>query len=326
MHSDDTDPIPLKAVLLASVLPAILGLYCGLFISPPTIGFDPAAGLLAWLNFVDGGTWNTVSTPDPNNIAQNIEVTVTWWPPGQYFLIGLLHSAGFSLGVAALVLACFSTLAAGVGMALLSRDLGAPSSSLPWISGAIACSYYSLINFSFFWGGETFIMGLWPWIALVAWRLRKRNALLVAILPLLFLIGSFIKHSFAIYAFCILLFVWVERVVDIGIRRSDRVAYVLKRVALVSFPLFSVGVLYMIYRALVIDTEVSPAMATGRYPYVPSAPWFVANAPLLSISALWRVPIGIWGKWAHAGSDEQWRLLISILRPVTPVSIFIYFL
>jgi len=59
---------PLKAILLASFLPALLGVYCGTFITPPNLVHDTAEGILAWFNFAEGGTWNTIVNADPNDI------------------------------------------------------------------------------------------------------------------------------------------------------------------------------------------------------------------------------------------------------------------
>jgi len=208
IHSES---FPIKMVTLAALTPGFFGLILGLFVLPPQLGFDPAVGLITWMNFTKGGTWNTESIPDPNNIAQTIEVAVTWWPPGQYLFLGLLNLAGLSFGHAALLLAFLCTLAGAIGLAVLGKELGAPARSLPWISGATACSLYNLANYQVFGGGEPLVMALWPWVAIAAWRIKNKNILLISILPGLFLIGYYIKYSFAIYSICILLFIWSER-------------------------------------------------------------------------------------------------------------------
>jgi len=69
---------PFKAVFLASLLPALLGLCHGLFVIRPVISHDAAVGLAAWHNYTTGGTWNTVSRVDPENIGNTIEESVTW--------------------------------------------------------------------------------------------------------------------------------------------------------------------------------------------------------------------------------------------------------
>jgi len=170
--ANNSGKLPLRAIFLASLFPALLGLCCGLFIIPPYIDFDTDVGLTAWGNYKNGGTWNTVVRADPENIANSIEESLTWWPPGQYLPLGLLHSAGLSVGMAAIAVTFLSTLSLGIGGALLVKELsgGGDIRTLPWVSAAFASSHYALINFHHFWGGETGLMAVLPWIVLAAYN------------------------------------------------------------------------------------------------------------------------------------------------------------
>jgi len=150
------DPFPLRTVFLAALIPALLGAACALFIAPPLINYDTAVGFRAWLHFVEGGTWNTILTPNSNNIAQSFEYPVTWWAPGQYVPIGILHSLGLPLGTASVVVSAVGTLLFGIGFAALARRMGIPNQNLPWIT-AVACSNdYMLYEFGYFTGGEVY--------------------------------------------------------------------------------------------------------------------------------------------------------------------------
>jgi len=103
--------------------------------------------------------------PDPVDIARTIETTVTWWSPGQAVPLGLLTSAGLPLGPSMLLIAFASALVFAFGLALLSRDLGAPENGLPWIAtGATGC-WSMLYAFGMFNGGEIALITVWPWIA-----------------------------------------------------------------------------------------------------------------------------------------------------------------
>jgi len=82
----------------------------------------------------------------------------------------------------------------------------------PWVSGAFSSSHYALINFNSFFSGETGSMAILPWIIFFAWKLRNRTALLILILPVLFLFGSFIRHSFATHSICAIAFLWLEKI------------------------------------------------------------------------------------------------------------------
>jgi len=318
-------PFPHKSVFLTALLPALLGLSWGLFIRRPTIGFDPATGLLAWLNFTGGGTWNTIATPDPSNIAQDIEIALTWWPPGQYLFLGLLNSLGLSFGVAALLIAFLSTLSGAVGLAALARGLGAPLKSLAWISGSYACSYHSLINFSYFGGGEPLIMALWPWVALIAWHLRNNNVLLVCVLPLLFLVGTFIKHSFAIYSLCIIAFLGIDKLSKIrGLRDESTLGAVRKLIA-IPIPLITAGVLYIGLRHYIIDTSTSPELGASYYTYSIKEIWSqVSNSPLLSAFEVRSLPLRIWSKLLKVEPEVLRDKLTPLLILISPISVSTY--
>jgi len=316
---------PIRPVFLAALLPALLGLSCGLFVLRPTSGFDAATGLLAWLNFTEGGTWNTIATPDPNNIAQTIEIPLTWWPPGQYLFLGLLHSLGLSLGGAVLLIAFLSTISGAVGLAALARDLGAPSKSLAWISGSYACSIYSLINFHHCRGGETLIMALWPWCALIAWRLRNHSIRLVCILPLLFLIGSFIKHSFAIYSICILSFLGIERPYKIISLKKESTLAIIKETIAVAIPLVISGILYIALRNYAIDTSETPKEGAPYYTYNIKEIWsHVPNSPFLSALEIRSTSLRTWSKLLSTNPEILRDKLTSLLSLISPISISIY--
>jgi len=259
--ANTSERFPLRAVFLASLFPALLGLCCGLFIHPPYIDYDTAVGLAAWGNYKNGGTWNTVLRADPENIANTTEESVTWWPPGQYLPLGLLNSAGLSVGGAALAVTFLSTLSLGIGGALLVKELsgggGRDLRILPWVSAAFASSHYALINFNHFWGGETGLMLVLPWVVLVAWKLRHHTLFLVLFLPPLFLLGSFIKHSFAIHSICILAFLWLEKSRE-ELNPSDKKTTTAKKTLKIVAPLLAIGVIYIILRHYFIETTKTP--------------------------------------------------------------------
>lgn len=237
---------------------------------------DTATGLLAWRHFVAGGTWNTLPLPDPADIARVTEQAVTWWSPGQYVPLGLLNLAGVPLGTAMLLLAFAAAVATGIGLAALARALGAPERALPWIAIGVTGGWHALYAFGMFNGGETAQIAVWPWIALAAWRLRTRPLASVAILPGLFLIGSFAKHSFAIAALALLIFLWLE-----ALRGSPRDARHLCRA---TWPIAAIGILYIVGRRLVFDAGASPAdpgqashTFTAMWGFGAFAPWFAAT-------------------------------------------------
>jgi len=198
------EPFPLRLVFPAALAPALLGVFCATFIAPPMLSSDTSVGLFTWYNFMEGGTWNSVRTVDPSNIAQSMEYPAAWVP------LGLLHSAGVRLGTAITIISAAGTLALGLGGAALAWAMQAPRHTLPWITLAVCTTHHAFYAFGFFYGGEVAQVAVWPWAIFLAWKLRKRTLPLIIILSTILLTGAFGKHSFAIYALSILAFLWTE--------------------------------------------------------------------------------------------------------------------
>jgi len=319
------EPFPLKWVFLAALLPALFGLSVGLFVLTPKIGFDPAAGLLTWMNFIKGGTWNTIPVPDPNDISQTIEVAVTWWAPGQYLFLGLLNLAGLSFGHAALLLSFLCTLSGAIGLAVLGKELGAPTRALPWIAASLACSLYSLFNFIFFSGGELLVMAIWPWIASVAWKLRNNGKLLTYTLPHLFLIGSFFKHSFPIYALCILLFLWSDRLAALNLNISNNLLKQVRAIFRASLPLAIVGIIYVLERHFLMERAPELTQKSDYYPYsLVEILGYASISPLSSIASLKAPLIRFIARTLDISQDETWQRVATILSIGAPLLIVTY--
>src|SRR5262245_26864162 len=68
------------------LVPLILFL-CSLYI-PPKIHADSGVGFLALRSMAEGGAFNSITAPDPVNIATDSVYFVSWWSPGQYLVPG----------------------------------------------------------------------------------------------------------------------------------------------------------------------------------------------------------------------------------------------
>jgi len=214
-------------------------------------------------------------------------------------------------------------------MAALARGLGAPVKSLPWISYAVACSYYNFINFSHFQSGEPFTLALWPWVTLVAWQLRKCNHLLIPILPILFLLGSFFKHSFAIYALCILAFLWTENIREREISLRSGIKNMINSLLKASLPVVTVGLIYIVMRHYCINTSATPA--TGRIPNhfhfsLQEILGFVSASPLLSIYSISNILDKLVHKAPLASPSEAISSLYCKLALLFPLFTYLYIL
>jgi len=295
---------------------------------PLRICYDTAAGLAAWGNYKNGGTWNTVLRADPENIANSIEESITWWPPGQYLPLGLLNSAGLSIGAAALAIVFLSTLSLGIGGAILVNELSRGEGRrdlriLPWVAAVFSCSYYALINFSEFSGGETGLMAVLPWIVLVAYKLRHRNLLLVLILPLLFLLGSFIKHSFAIHSICILSFIWLEKSRE-TLNYEDKKRETLKKLLRIVPHLLAIGIIYIGLRHYFIDTAITPLSVNSPLFSFSTYLGYSAWAPLMAPWGIGSLTNRFAPRLFELNGIRIWEYLGPILSILSPLAIGFY--
>jgi hypothetical protein len=283
-----------------AALPPLFGVLCATLIAPPLLWSDTATGLLSWWHFVSGGTWNTIPVPDPVDIARSLESAVTWWSPGQAVPLGLLTLAGLPLGMAMILLALLSSLAFGSGLALLARDLGAPAGALPWVTTVATGSWPALYAFGMFNGGEVALIAIWPWIAWAAWRLLPHPTAFSFGLPILFLAGSFAKHSFAVYGLALMGFLWLET-----LRRAPRRVL---RWMQATLPFVFAGLLYLLGRHFLFDHGASPS-DPGQVTSSFASTWgFGAIAPMLSATGLGNVMGRI---FVNAGLtfEEGWNQL-----------------
>lgn len=309
-------PIPPFAHYLPALAPIVTALALATFLAPPQISPDTATGLLAWKNYASGGTWNTLALPDPTDIARTVEEPVTWWSPGQYAPLGLLVSAGLSLGNGMILLALISALSTVTGCVLLARSLGAPPAAWPWIAAAVAGTWHGLYPFGMFIGGEAVQIALWPWVALLAWQVRDRPWVLIGTLPPLLLLGTLGKHAFAIWALALLAFVWIER-----LRPNWRVPAACWRA---TWPVVAAGLAYLLLRTLALPTSSSAPSDPGQlHRTFAMALGFNAHAPLFAATGAGSV-IGRVFFLLGLDYEEGWNQLALVLAVVAPLSLVGY--
>jgi hypothetical protein len=99
-------------LLLIPIILFLLSLYI-----PPTIVSDSAAGFLALRNMLGGGAFNSITTPDPANICNDVVTFLTWWSPGQYLVPGSFILLGTSYGLALSLTTLIATLIGVAGRA-----------------------------------------------------------------------------------------------------------------------------------------------------------------------------------------------------------------
>jgi len=169
----------------------------------------------------------------------------------------------------------------GVGAALLANELGTPAQALPWIALAATCSQSVFSAFSIFSGGDIALYAIFPWLALIAWRLRKRKYLTIGIIPILFLTGTFIKHSFTIYAITIFSLLYAETLTKEPF--PPRAWNILRK----NIPLLIAGIVYVLGWLSLFDKGATPASTSSNLQRDFALLWgFNAFAPLIGASSL----------------------------------------
>jgi len=318
-----SDAFPFGVIIASALCPALLGLACAVFISPPLFFSDTAVGFMTWLNFIDGGTWNTILTLDQTNIAQSAEMPISWWAPGQYVPAGTLHSLGLSIGTASLIVAFIGTLLFGLGLALLAHEMGMPRRGLIWLTVATCSTQYMFLAFGVFMGGEVAQSAVWPWAAFVALRLRERPISLICLLPFILILGAFAKHSFAIYALAILVFLWIEALRNL--RGNTGMALSWKPLWLSSYPIFVVGVLFAVGRHFLIDTSFTPGTQGLEHRSFYQSLGYSVYGPLLALSGIDKSVAYFSHHLAGVTPEDLWSKLGPMLTLLSILPLGLYF-
>src|SRR6516164_3406228 len=89
---------------------------------PPTIISDSGAGFLALRGMFEGGPFNSISTPDPADIANDVVTYLTWWSPGQYLVPGSFIWLGARYDLAVSLTTLIATLIGVAGWIQVARS------------------------------------------------------------------------------------------------------------------------------------------------------------------------------------------------------------
>jgi hypothetical protein len=172
--------ISCHAVYIFLLVPVTL-FVISLFIRPQ-MTFDSTYGFLALRSMLDGGSFNYVTSPDPGNIANNIETFLTWWSPGQYLVPGAFIWLGASYGLAISLTTLIATVIGVLGWAQIARSFDASCFVLFLFLLGLVTFTYTTVHFSIFNGGDVVLFAVMPW-SLFALQLaaQKPPAISIAI-------------------------------------------------------------------------------------------------------------------------------------------------
>jgi hypothetical protein len=161
----------------------------------PVMSFDTAFGFLAFRGMLQGGSFNNVIAPDPQNIAHDIGTFLAWWSPGQYLVPGAFVWLGTDYGVAMSLTALIATVIGVLGWVHVARRFDVSCFVLFLFVFGLATFRYTL-PFTFFIGGEVVLFAVSPWaLSALQWAVKKRPAVSFAISALSFALFFFAKLS-----------------------------------------------------------------------------------------------------------------------------------
>lgn len=152
-----------------------------LFVRPAMV-YDTAAGFLVLRDMLDGGPFNYYASPDPANIADNIETFMAWWTPGQYLAPGLFVSLGANVGLAICLTALIAAVVGVLGWIRIARNYEVSCFVLGLFVIGLVTFHYTLLPFRLYNGGEVLLFAVLPWSLLaLQWALQKRSAVCFAV-------------------------------------------------------------------------------------------------------------------------------------------------
>src|SRR5262249_2709981 len=145
-------------LLLVPIILFLVSLYI-----PPAVISDSGVGFLALSSMLRGGAFNSITTPDPANIANDIATFVVWWSPGQYLVPGVFIWLGTSYGVALSLTTLIVTLIGVAGWIQVARSFAVSSFVLfVFVLGLVTFPYVTQ-RFLGYWGGELLLFATAPW-------------------------------------------------------------------------------------------------------------------------------------------------------------------
>jgi hypothetical protein len=160
------------AVYLPLLVPIILFL-SSLYI-PPKIFTDSGVGFLALRSMLEGGPFNSITSADPANIANDIAIFLTFYTPGQYLVPGFFIWLGTSYGLAVSLTSLIATLIGVVGWIQVARSFSMrPFVLFVFVLGLNTFSYVTL-QFRMYHGGELLLFATAPWsLYAMRWSVNK---------------------------------------------------------------------------------------------------------------------------------------------------------
>jgi len=166
-------------------------------VCPPSVYPDPCHGFQVLRSMQMGAKFNTLVSPNQDDISKNNVDFLTWWSPGQY-LIPYWFKLLFGVNTA---WACISTiiifqLSGLVGFYCFFRKIGFTSNVALISLLLIMCQLAFIIPYIFYSGGELLVFGFEGWFLYGCIAIEKPGIKLLLFVLLSGWIGFLCKSSF----------------------------------------------------------------------------------------------------------------------------------
>jgi hypothetical protein len=198
--TDRSDPkISCRGIYFLLLIPVVYFII-SLFVRP-LMSYDSAEGFIALRSMFNGAPFNYIASPDPGNIANNVETFLAWWSPGQYLAPGAFIWFGADYGLAIALTTLISTVIGLVGWVRLARNFDVSCRVLFLFIAGLTTFSYVTHSFCSYNGGDVLLFAVLPWSLLgLQWAVKKGPALSLATSMLLAGLLFFAKLS-ALFVF-----------------------------------------------------------------------------------------------------------------------------
>jgi hypothetical protein len=201
----------LHQIILSAIGLLMLVMGVLLFFAPPAVFPDPSWGLQVMRSMEMGGSFNSLTSPDQGDIAQNYSEYLTWWSPGQY-LVPYFFKLVFAVntGQALAITVALGEIFGLAGLYVFFKKVGFS----PLVSAVsllfIICQQAFVVPYVFYNGGEILFFEFAGWFLYGCVYFTNPNWKLLLFVLLSGWIGFFCKSSFVWVYAAGLLCLWIR--------------------------------------------------------------------------------------------------------------------
>jgi hypothetical protein len=184
-------------MILAVIGTGVFVLGVVLFLVPPAVFPDPGTGFHVLRSMELGSSFNTLVTPDQDDISRNHIEFLTWWSPGQYLIPYLFKLiAPINLGQAIALTVAAGGVVGLLGFYYLFKKLGFTPLTCAISLVFIVCQHAFMVPYVFYNGGEILLFAFAGWFLYGCVAIDKPGVILLAFVLFSGWIGFFCKSSF----------------------------------------------------------------------------------------------------------------------------------